>query len=255
MSTKPNRIVTVVAGSHAPVCGECGQLDRSQTAMAVARDILRAHADAEHMGMGDIIHDNRVPDDTGELDRCQMPIDMCPHLVNDPPALGESTQQKKETAPPSHMSTDSKFKRIVVYVPIEVAISSELVDEEDHEATVSDLLRQVVGDTLLEPESVADHDPFAIVGVSEQTYYEPNATVWTRILPDEDAGIKGTVDNEHTFRLADVEDRQTMSAMGRAFEQTLTTLRTLLKSGALDPMCKVRLVLELQVPEREPASV
>lgn len=253
-------VVTYGPGTQVPVCGECGQIDRPQKAMAQARGIIRRHADAEHMGMGETIHDNRLADDTGEVLHCLLPLDMCPHLADDPPlsAIEELREKlantpKQEKEQPTYMSTDSQFKRIVVYVPIEVAISAELAEENDHEATVADLLKTVVADTLLEPESVAEHDPFAIVGVSGQTTREPNTLVWTRILPDEDKGIAGTVDNGHTYRLADVGSMESVTSMSRAFEQSTKCLTALLKDGKLDPMCKVRLVLELQVPEREPA--
>lgn len=216
--------------------------------MALAREAIRVHADADHYGLGEVRHANHLVTDTGEPDKCNMPYDLCPHVQNDPPIEPQAPTQ--DEPPPNAMSTDSQFKRIIVYVPVEVAISEDLASEDDHMERVSGMLHQVISDQLLEPESVAEHDPFAIVGVSTKYHHQENTEVWERVLPDPKHGVYGTV-AQASDRVVDFGNNLTIAT---EFGHISNYLQQQIKDGKIDGLTRVRLVLELQVPEREPEN-
>lgn len=218
--------------------------------MALAREVIENHAREDHYGLGDIDHRNRVPDSTGDLDTCDMPLDLCPHLANDPPS---NNHQSEGNQTESAMSDDNQFNHLTVYIPVEIAVSDELAEQHEYERHVASVLLQVVTDALAEPESVAEHDPIAIVGVSDKTHWEPvNEGAWERVLPDPDKEVFGTVSRK-PVRAADLGGMDAQQQLVNEFKKMLKFLNEQVEEGKLHGLTKVRLVLELDVPEREPA--
>lgn len=241
-------VLTQAPGRHYPRCDEHGTLDRAKPAMAQAREIVENHARADHYGLGDTIHKSLLVDSTGDATPCDMPLEMCPHLADDPK---QNNTEKEEQTEPS-MSDDSQFRTITVYVPVSIAISEEVAEGFEPERAVAMMLQQVMQDALAEPESVAEHDPMAIVGVSTKTHFEPDDSVWERVLPDPDKEVFGTVSRK-PVRAADLTGTDTLMRLSKEFENMLKYLNAQVEQGKLSGLTKVRLVLELDVPEREPA--
>lgn len=222
--------------------------------MAQAREVIEKHARDDHYGMGDITHLNHVPDSTGELDQCRLTLDMCPHLADDPK---QNAEPGEDNSTPAMSDTETQFRQITVYVPVTIAISDEVAESFEPERAVASMLREVMSDALTEPESVAEHDPMAIVGVSNKTHFEPDDSVWERVLPNPDKEVFGTVSRK-PVRAADLPSdprSRVPQVLIDEFIKTACFVGKQVEDGKLSGLTKVRIVLELELPVREPAAV